>query len=314
MSFSQSFIDNIVVGLLLPIRTAQYDGQIANVDIEKDSLLGIHGNYGVFTESSMLGIFSSGPIGGGGRTISYSLWLKTSSSDEMVLIHYGSVQKAVHFKKDMFTLTLKDGIPVLYTTLKTRVVPKFKIDPLNDDEWHHLSISMPHNSCLLSEVVFYIDEKWVKSTVSDPKKEQNIFFITDGKIGIGGFAYGSVDYDVKFPNLLPFVGNMDEIYIHGKSLTRADKAIVTKKDKKFEKFVNKRCETISYNYETELRGVRLPECEEQCVLEVDCLGYAFKRLGKAHKIKVCTLFYELPTVKKGKYKKSVCAIAKPIKS
>jgi len=173
-------------------------------------------SYGVFTKDSRLGIYGTGPHSGG-SIISYSIWIQTSHTSEMILIHYGNIFGAGTLK-NIYTLTLQNGTPLLYISLKGILKPEKKYD-LNDGKWHHLAVSMPTESCTLSEVNMYVDGKPAKTISYD---DQHIFFQPRGTLSIGGFGYSHESYESNFPHLSPFIGNIDQFYMWGKEIKGHD--------------------------------------------------------------------------------------------
>jgi len=273
----------------------EYDGQISQVSLLKN---GINGRSGSFTEASNLGIYSSGPHGGG-RAISYALWFKTDKSSEMILIHYGPLWGKGLDEKDMFTLTLRDGNPVLYTNFARKAVTKYSDYSLNDNNWHHLAVSMPKHNCLLSEVKIYINGKRVESVVN-PRDDHHIFFLTTGRIGIGGFAYGIVPQDETFPEISPFLGQMDDIYVWGKTLLKNDMRLAMKKQ--FEVFTNRRCRRNEGNGFWKVKNSH--KCQNKCRRRIKCWGYesSITSSGKTR----CLLFLERPKIQKRMRSNSKC--------
>ena len=190
------FITNIFVFLC----SEAYDAQIANLELEKDST---NRTIGKLTENSRIGIYAKGPHTGG-NAVSYSLLIKTEGESEMILFHYGnSISK--ENDKDIFTLTLNNGTPMLYISHAATLKPS-KQYYLNDGSWHHVEVTMPTNNCMLSDVIIYVDRQAVETTAMS---DTHIFFV-NGKLSIGGFGYSSELYESQFPHLLPFIGEMDE--------------------------------------------------------------------------------------------------------
>lgn len=190
-----------------------YDAQVANVNLRRTKTR----SFGMFTKSSRLAIYGMGPHSGGSM-ISYSLWIKTKNASEMILIHYGH-NFSGRSSKNIYTLTLQNGNPMLYISRTAILQPKMKYD-LNDGNWHHIAVSMPRKSCNLSEVMMFVDGKAI-NTITD-KNEANIFFVTSGRLSIGGFGYSHNSYEENFPHLSPFIGRLDEFYAWGRALKGDD--------------------------------------------------------------------------------------------
>jgi len=197
----------------------QYDAQIANVNLSWSSSR--NDSYATFTERSRLGIFTNGPHTSGG-IISYALWIKTSEISEMTLVHYGNAfdfnaQKKM--KRNIFTLTLKNGSPILYSSPQQILEPVDAFN-LNDNEWHHIAVSMPRRSCLLSEVVMYVDGR--VAATKTPQRDTRIFFISSGRMSIGGFGHSSEKFEIALPHLSNFVGGVDDFFLWTRKIEEED--------------------------------------------------------------------------------------------
>jgi len=190
-----------------------YDAQVANVKLKRSE----GHSYGVFTNSSRVAIYGMGPHSTGSM-ISYALWIKTSNKSEVILVHYGHSFTA-NSNKNIYTLTLQNGIPVLYISATMTLRPKWNKD-LNDGNWHHIAVSMPRKSCALSEVIMYVDGKEIKTIIDG--YDEIIFFTTSGRLSIGGFGYSHKSYEERFPHLSPFIARIDEFYVWGRALTGND--------------------------------------------------------------------------------------------
>jgi hypothetical protein len=190
-----------------------YDAQIANVKLETDST---SRTYGLLTKRSRIAIFADSPHSGG-NAVSYSLSFETKGKSEMILVHYGGTSSKSG--KDIFTLTLNNGIPILYRSRASRFKPVFQYH-LNDGKWHHVAVSMSENSCKLSDVIMYIDGKRADTTATSD--DDYLFFMNSGRISIGGFGYTSERYESEFPHLSPFFGKIDEFQMWGRSIVQSN--------------------------------------------------------------------------------------------
>jgi len=173
-------------------------------------------SFGTLTKDSRIGIYGFGPHSGG-SIISYSLLISTKGTSEMILVHYG-VGFGEKTSKNMYTLTLNNGTPILYISSNSILKPKREYN-LNDGMWHHIAVSMPRTSCTLSEVIMYIDGEDIETVA---KKSVNIFFVTSGRLSIGGFGYSHESYESNFPHLSPFKGKIDEFYMWGRTIEDND--------------------------------------------------------------------------------------------
>jgi len=194
-----------------------YDAQVAGIGL---ALNGTQ-SYGIFTAKTRLGIYGTGPHGAG-SIISYSVRIRTSRGSNMILVHYGHVfgfGQNKKFTKNIFTLTLEKGTPKLYVNANSVLVPEQSYK-LNDGKWHDIAVSMPSKSCTLSEVVMYIDGDIIETGM--PQNDEHIFFITSGRMSLGGFGYSHKKFETIFPRLKPFTGKMAHFYMWGRSIGDSD--------------------------------------------------------------------------------------------
>jgi len=227
----------------------------------------------------------------GGDIISYALWFSTEVNtvemdSEMILIHFGNTF-IPQDHKDMFTLTLRGGTPILYARAGSELSP-VEIYNLGDTKWNHVAISMPKQSCRLSEVVMYINGKIVKTIGPKHEQDKHIFFNTSGRLSLGGFGLSSLAYDERFPRLSPFLGRIDEFYMWGKSLTPYDVAVSMQK---------------GFNYKTGrkcikkwgTRQLNLKKCIINCSYDPDCWGFAI-RTNNTNDIDKCIHYKKRPRI------------------
>jgi len=192
---------------------AQYDAQVGNIALVQgwDG-----GGAGYFTRESRMALSSTGPFSAG-EAISFGLWIKTDQSDrKMVLVHHGNYWGKMLYadQKDHFTLSLDKGIP----SIRTRPGTKVTIESRNitDNQWHHIAVSMPRNSCLVSELEIYIDGESIDIKITT--KDHNLFHTTTGRMSIGGFGYSNSGFESAYPNLKPYIGLLDDFYLFGRPL------------------------------------------------------------------------------------------------
>jgi len=253
----------------------QYDAQIANMELMGNS---INGQYsGRFWHKSRVGIYSTGPHNGG-DIISYALWFRTIQKRHMILIHYGDSFAPWGAKNMMFTVTLKNGFPILNSGPKNKIIPKISFN-LSDGQWHHIAVSMPTRNCLLSEVVMYIDAEIVQTVMSEGSEDnKSLFFTTSGRVSLGGFGYSSVSYDTLFPHFMQFNGRMDEFYLWNKSIGQEDLKLSAKKN--FTHYYGHKCKNFGGKSKRKW-GVSSLECEKKCREDVHCWGFESKKGKKA---------------------------------
>jgi len=173
----------------------QYDAQVGGMEIREG---GVSGSSGYFDgAASKMGIYSFGPFVAG-STASYSVWIKTESNGEMVLAHYDRAwTAAAHAQKNMYSLTLDNGKPVLYSGKTSTWKPlNSGMAPLNDGGWHQVAVSMPDSRCRLSEVKLLIDGKPIVTFV---KNDDILFFVGSGALSIGGTGF-SAFVQADFPS------------------------------------------------------------------------------------------------------------------
>lgn len=186
-----------------------YSALTANVELTD----GVRGRAGKFGKNSRMGVFAMGPLHSG-HAVSYALWMKTQSPENQILINTGSIWSKE--LKNFFNLHLNAGAPEVVISDKQKLTAEDV--KLNDGKWHPIAVSMPSDGCLLSEVQVYVDGKPAKTRVTGADKP--LFFNQAVRLGIGGLNYSNKGFD-KLP-VKPFVGEMDELSIWTRSLTRSD--------------------------------------------------------------------------------------------
>lgn len=195
--------------------TVQYDAQIANIEFRTSNNQLNDRSGAIFDDRSRFAIGSMGPMAAG-EIISCSLYFKTTTSDESILIFYGD-KWGVTVSKNLFLLTLKEGNPRLYIQTDRHLTPQADM-VLNDGNWHHIIISMSSNSCLLSEVLMYVDGEQLSTKIEG--EDDHIFYTTSGHLSLGGWGYSSDEFGTtEFVSMSNFEGEMDDFELwHGKVL------------------------------------------------------------------------------------------------
>ncbi|MHC4351366.1 MAG: LamG-like jellyroll fold domain-containing protein, partial [Planctomycetota bacterium] len=183
-----------------------------------------HGLAGVFNPNSQMAVYGAGPHHYG-DIISYALWMKTTSEEDMVLINTGRAGL-----RGLMNLNLNDGEPELLMADDARLIAKGQ--KLNDGQWRHIAVSMPKKDCKLSELQFYVDGQPVESNVVGQDKPINISMAN--KVTIGGLGHGNGK--TPFSKLIhgklgikPFVGSLDQISVWARALTATEVAELAKK-------------------------------------------------------------------------------------
>lgn len=192
----------------------------------------------------------------------------------MILIHFGH-SFAPGKAKNIFTVTLRDGTPILYTNVDSKLSPMESYN-LDDGQWNHVAISMPKRSCRPSEVVMYINGKTVETIQQGP--DEPIFFITSGRTSLGGFGMSSLAFDDDLSDMVPFRGRMDQFFMWAKTLTHDDLSIAM--EKKFKHYTGRRC--IS-NDRTVHLWLKYKQCNDRCYSDINCWGFSYKIRGNGRK-------------------------------
>jgi hypothetical protein len=182
---------------------------------------GPHGRAGQFGPDSRMGVFGMGPLHGG-HAVSYALWVKTESPDNMILVNTGSIWGSQ--LKDFFNLHLNNGAPVVAVSETRRLVGEAR---LNDGQWHHIAVSMPQDRCRLSEVQIYVDGTMVKTRTEGG--DGALHFNQAVRMGFGGLNYSSKGFDAL--SAKAFTGAMDEVSIWSRPLTSQEIRIAAGMDK-----------------------------------------------------------------------------------
>jgi len=216
----------------------------------------------------------------------------------MILVHYGSIFGGV--SKDHFTLTLDNGKPSLYTGVARKLVSASDTN-LADGQWHHLAVSMPKQSCLLSEVQIYVDGEVIRTNL-DPRVDRNIFFTTSGRMSIGSFGYASTGYDDEFPNMVPYSGLLDDFKLFAKPLQSSDFEL----KRTFEISDGVRCNRNKAK-KVKIRA-QLKKCTKVCSKNSACYGFELRRTnsGKSR----CFLFEGKPLAGTTARSRTKCGIIK----
>ncbi|MHC4516971.1 MAG: LamG-like jellyroll fold domain-containing protein [Planctomycetota bacterium] len=219
---SEVEIDGVTCDRSFPNRGAfgrNYDAQNGNVELAE----GPRGKAGVFNPKSRMAVYGAGPHSHG-NVVSYALWLKTTSEEDMILINTGRAGR-----RGLLNLQLNDGEPELMVSDDTRLVTKGQ--KLNDGKWHHIAVSMPRKDCRLSEVRFYVDGQAVESGVVGQDKPISVGMAN--KVTIGGLGHGNGK--TPFTKLIhgklgikPFEGSLDELSVWARGLTAAEVAEMAK--------------------------------------------------------------------------------------
>ena len=245
----------------------KYDAQIGNIDLVNGRIE--NSLAASFGTDSRFAIYGVGPFGGG-EIISFSLWIKTTQTSKMILVHYGNVYgadvKSVTSGKDQMTLILSDGIPELYIKHNRKLVSQ--INSIADGRWHLVSVSMPSRSCRLSEIEIFVDEKAVKTERRG--KDTNTFQLTHGRIAIGGFGSTTEVYEEIFSDWNPYMGLIDDFFLWPMPLKQRE-AFTRNTDYECMKLGGDK--NNSYHRNTHITSKN--KCRTKCKNDDACLGFEF---------------------------------------
>lgn len=242
-------------------------------------------------------LFSFGPHSSA-SIISFSLWIRTWNSSEMILVHYGATWNSQH-TGSIFSLTLDNGKLKLYSGQSTFLTTTNTDKTLNDGQWHHIAVSMPKERCLLSDVSVFVDG--TKETTKTPQNDETLSFYSYGRISLGGFGNSMQGYESLYPTWKPYKGSMDEFMVYGRKIGTGD--IAWAMQKKFVKNWSFGCNDSNEKL-TLQANLTFYQCEQRCKNNSWCFGY--ERITLENGFKQCSLFPNRPT-KTNVKQKGVCA-------
>ncbi|MCH8216454.1 MAG: hypothetical protein IH892_06745 [Planctomycetes bacterium] len=198
-----------------------YDAQNGNIELAAD---GPRGKAGVFKPDSQMAVYGAGPYSYG-NTVSYALWMKTTSEEDMMLINTGRAG----LERGLMNLNLNDAKPELLMADDVRLIAKGQ--KLNDGKWHHIAVSMPRKDCKLSEVQFYVDGQPVESEVLGKDNPINVSMVNKVSVGGPGHENGRSPFAEFMHGKLgikPFEGSLDEVSVWARALTATEVAELAK--------------------------------------------------------------------------------------
>lgn len=240
-------------------------------------------------------------------TISFALWIKTLEAPEIVLVHYGAAWESERTDslKNIFSLTLDNGLPKLYAREHLYLTTKDEKIHLNDGKWHHIAVSMPKTHSNLSEVQLYINGRNVETVTSG--NDETLFFISYGHLSLGGLGYSSTMYNDRFPNWTDYKGLMDEFILWGRKITTSD--IAWSMHKNFDFHYTSTCDDNNVSNKMVLKNsTKNPKCMNKCIRRAKCVGFQRKRLSNG--FDECTLYFDRPFQGHSMRSSSLCAIVK----
>ena len=243
-----------------------------------------------------------------GEVVSCSLFIRTTHSGEMVLVSYSPAWGGVG-SKDMFLLTLKAGVPILYTNENTFLTPSSPHNLLDDGNWHHILVRMPSKSCLLSEMEMYLNGE--KMVIEITGADDYTFFKSTGYLSLGGWGYSHEQYGVStFPSVGNYIGAMDDVRMWiGRPIDNVDMAEAAQKN--FDVYDDKRCR---WNHAVHSRLRIGPQTKEDCIAlcngNASCWGYEIKPSKGTSVLYDCFHFTERPVPKHSRIvTEAQCAVA-----
>jgi len=221
---SEVEIEGVMCDRSFPNRGAfgrNYDAQNGNIELATD---GPRGKAGVFNPKSQMAVYGAGPYSYG-NVVSYALWMKTTSDEDMVLINTGRGS----LPRGLMNLNLRNAQPELLMADDVRLIARGQ--KLNDGKWHHIAMSMPRKDCKLSEIQFYVDGQPVEAEVVGKDIPINVNMVNKVSVGGGGHenrrsSYGKFmqeNFGVK-----PFEGSLDEVTVWARALTAEEVAELAK--------------------------------------------------------------------------------------
>ncbi|MDA7916451.1 LamG domain-containing protein [Verrucomicrobia bacterium] len=197
-----------------------YDAQNGNIELTE----GPRGKAGVFHPKSQMAVYGAGPYSYG-NVVSYALWMKTTSEEDMMLINTGRGG----LKSGLMNLNLNNARPELLMAEDVRLIAKSK--KLNDGKWHHIAVSMPRKDCRLSGLQFYVDGQPVESDVHGKDAPIHVSMVNKVSVGGAGHEIGKSPF-AKFMHsklgIKPFAGELDEVAVWARALTATEIAELAK--------------------------------------------------------------------------------------
>ncbi|OXU14545.1 LamG domain-containing protein [Sedimentisphaera salicampi] len=187
----------------------QYDAVQANVSLAETG----SGKAGKFTEKSRMACYGMGPLQDE-HAVSYSVRVKTESSEKMVLINTGSIWG--NNVRDFMNLNLNQGLVQVEVSKSSSLFARS--ERLNDNKWHHIAAVMPKDGCKLSEVVVYVDGEKCQTKLKG--SDTKLSFNQAVRLSFGGLGYSKKAFDSL--NVTPFVGMMDDISLWTRPLSPAE--------------------------------------------------------------------------------------------
>ncbi len=176
----------------------QYDALHCDVNI----VPGKSSNAGQFVQDSRMAVFAMGPLQGK-HAVAYELSFKTQSKTNQILINTATIWG--NTPKGFLNLYLNDGIATV--AISNNKMMKAETHKLNDDKWHRIKVSMPHDNSKLSQLIIEIDGKVINSSLTNG--DAKIKFNQSMRFTIGGKGYSS--NAMKTLPVTNFIGLIDDV-------------------------------------------------------------------------------------------------------
>ena len=251
-----------------------YDAQAANINLDT----GVHGSAGTFDVNSRAAVLGMGPHSEN-KAISYSLWINTLEDGNKMLLAY----EGYWVRKEVMNLRLRNGRPEISYSKSQQT--RTDGDRLNDGKWHHIAVVMPHDNCLLSELLFYIDGVEVNIFIVGDDGKMNL--PNEGMISVGGFGHGNVgsggDSREGFMGGGRFTGSIDDVMIWPRSLTLEEVQHLSTFPTHFSlrsKLSYRNNEAMCLGFGLSLNEIILQQCSDSFTQQwtIDSLGYIRSRV------------------------------------
>eukprot|EP00984_Skeletonema_dohrnii_P018036 scaffold8337_cov67-Skeletonema_dohrnii-CCMP3373.AAC.1 len=136
----------------------------------------------------------------------------------MMLLYFGPNWSSSN--KDSLWLMLHNGELHFQFSENTGKFQLAEKKMIADDQWHHIAVTMPFNSCRYSEVQLYIDGVRCE-TQQTHGSDNHMFFQTFGHLNIGGYGYRK-NFDNDDGLLHMFEGEVDDAMVWSKPLQKQD--------------------------------------------------------------------------------------------
>jgi len=271
------------------------------------------GKVGEFKWNTQAAVWGMGPHSGG-IPISYSVWIKTETCKNQIIMSYASVyaHNQDTSRTNQFTLITWNGRPAIMFGEKEILIGKGSPQLCTTDKWNHIAVTMPRSSSLFTDVLIYVNGEPVDTGLVDGHKDKNIFINTRGRVSLGTWGHaGRIFPTWPYKN---FIGYMEEARVYTRSLSQDDvfdsmgpeyNGKVTKPPKKlFQKYFNATCKRNGMTIIKSINRRTAWSCSTECKRTPECMGYEVRKL-KNQKVK-CSFFTTRPKLKFRNFADNLC--------